>query len=196
MGVKTFGWTPYRTHDRHGQSVRLSPRTPPAAPVMTYRLVQTRSRRAPRVPHSLRTRRHFAPVPPTRPPPVHQPPAHARPVSACARRGSGGGPPLQRGAVLASDGLFKTRAAARRDVTAAQRAAQGVPKRPQPTVVSALLSMALTTLSTQLNSRLVTALLSTALTTLSAQLNSTQAVSKRLVTALLSTALTVGFAAV
>ena len=69
-----------------------------------------------------------------------------------------------------------TRAAARRDVTAAQRAAQGVPKSPQPTVV--------------------TALLSTALTTLSAQLNSTQAVSKRLVTALLSTALTVGFAAV
>ena len=96
----------------------------------------------------------------------------------------GGGPPLQRGVVLASDGLFKTRAAARRDVTAAQRAAQGVPKSPQPTVVTALLSMALTTLSTQLNSRLGTALLSTALTTLSAQLNS------RLVTALLSMALT------
>ena len=93
-------------------------------------------------------------------------------------------PPLQRGAVLASDGLFKTRAAARRDVTAAQHAAQGVPKSPQPTVVTALLSMALTTLSTQLNSRLVTALLSMALTTLSAQLNS------RLVTALLSMALT------
>ena len=71
-----------------------------------------------------------------------------------------------------------------------------IPSEFNPTVVTALLSMALTTLSTQLNSRLVTALLSTALTTLSAQLNSTQAVSKRLVTALLSTALTVGFAAV
>ena len=48
----------------------------------------------------------------------------------------------------------------------------------------------------EFNPTVVTALLSTALTTLSAQLNSTQAVSKRLVTALLSTALTVGFAAV
>ena len=74
--------THHRTHDRHGQSVRLSLRTSPAAPVMTYRLVQTRSRRAPRVPHSLRTRRHFAPRPSHAPPPVHQPPAHARPVSA------------------------------------------------------------------------------------------------------------------
>jgi multisubunit Na+/H+ antiporter MnhF subunit len=54
--------------------------------------------------------------------------------------------------------------------------------------------MALTTLSTQLNSRLVTALLSMALTTLSAQLNSTQAVSKRLVIALLSPAVTISFA--
>eukprot|EP00966_Prymnesium_polylepis_P070803 1645317-Prymnesium_polylepis.1 len=38
---------------------------------MTYRLVQTRSRRAPRVPDSLRTRRHFAP----RPSQSHAPPA-------------------------------------------------------------------------------------------------------------------------
>ena len=38
--------THHRTHDRHGQSVRLSPLTSPAAPVMAYRLVQTRSCRA------------------------------------------------------------------------------------------------------------------------------------------------------
>ena len=48
----------------------------------------------------------------------------------------------------------------------------------------------------EFNPTVVTALLSTALTTLSAQLNSTQAVSKRLVTALLSPALTIGFAGV
>ena len=65
-----------------------------------------------------------------------------------------------------------------------------IPSEFKPTVVTALLSTALTTLSTQLNSRLVTALLSTALTTLSAQL-STQL--KDWSPPSLSPALTIGF---
>jgi hypothetical protein len=82
-----------RTHDRHGQSVRLSPLMSPAPAVMTYRLVQTRSQRARRLvqtrSHRARTERLDVTSRLSRPlPPVHQPAAHARPVSACARRGS------------------------------------------------------------------------------------------------------------